>query len=109
MVEGFEPAIVAPGLMVRVGFSARSLHRLLQGKQEGAYTTTHYAKFKSFAKKADTRMKVFTQKRNPLTGSTEWDMEDEDYDYHQEIARSAFADMLHDTERNKKIYSGYKD
>lgn len=29
-------------------------------------------------------------------------MEDEDYDYHQEIARSAFADMLHDTERNKK-------
>lgn len=47
-------------------------------------------------------MKLFTQKRNPLTGSTEWDMEDEDYDYHQEIARSAFADMLHDTERNKK-------
>ncbi|KAG6446606.1 protein arginine N-methyltransferase 7 isoform X2 [Manduca sexta] len=47
-------------------------------------------------------MKVFTQKRNPITGSTEWDMQDEDYDYHQEIARSAFADMLHDTERNKK-------
>ncbi|KAL0871706.1 hypothetical protein ABMA27_004219 [Loxostege sticticalis] len=49
-------------------------------------------------------MQVFTQKRNPLTGGTEWDVQHEDYDYHQEIARSAFADMLHDTERNKKYY-----
>ncbi|XP_039755743.1 protein arginine N-methyltransferase 7 [Pararge aegeria] len=48
------------------------------------------------------KMHVFTQKRNPITGSTEWDVQHEDYDYHQEIARSAFADMLHDTERNKK-------
>lgn len=31
-------------------------------------------------------------------------MQDENYDYHQEIARSAFADMLHDTERNQKYY-----
>lgn len=49
-------------------------------------------------------MQVFTQKRNPLTGGTEWDVQHKDYDYHQEIARSAFADMLHDTERNKKYY-----
>ncbi|KAL4702422.1 hypothetical protein ACJJTC_003047 [Scirpophaga incertulas] len=49
-------------------------------------------------------MQVFTQKRNPITGSIEWDIQQEDYDYHQEIARSAFADMLHDTERNKKYY-----
>ncbi|XP_049874174.1 protein arginine N-methyltransferase 7 isoform X2 [Pectinophora gossypiella] len=49
-------------------------------------------------------MNVFTQKRNPITGATEWDMQHEDYDYHQEIARSAFADMLHDTERNKKYH-----
>lgn len=47
-------------------------------------------------------MKVFTQKRNPITGSTEWDVQDENYDFHQEIARAGFADMLHDTERNKK-------
>ncbi|GBP58490.1 Protein arginine N-methyltransferase 7 [Eumeta japonica] len=47
-------------------------------------------------------MQVFTLKRNPLTGDTEWDVQHEEYDYHQEIARSAFADMLHDTERNKK-------
>ena len=50
------------------------------------------------------KMQVFTQKRNPITGCTEWDVQHEDYDYHQEIARSAFADMLHDTERNKKYY-----
>lgn len=51
-------------------------------------------------------MKVFLQKRNPLTGSTEWDigLDHDEYDYHQEIARSAFADMLHDTERNKMYY-----
>ncbi|XP_052758972.1 protein arginine N-methyltransferase 7 isoform X1 [Galleria mellonella] len=58
---------------------------------------------RSFSQSED-RMQVFTQKKNPITGSTEWDVQHEDYDYHQEIARSAFADMLHDTERNKKYY-----
>ncbi|CAG4946707.1 unnamed protein product [Parnassius apollo] len=58
--------------------------------------------FKSCAPK--NIMQVFTQRRNPITGSTEWDVQHEDYDYHQEIARSAFADMLHDSERNKKYY-----
>lgn len=62
------------------------------------------SRLKSVTKRTDTKMKVFTQKRNPLTGSTEWDVEDEDYDYHQEIARSSFADMLHDTERNQKYH-----
>lgn len=47
-------------------------------------------------------MQVFTQKRNPLTGSFEWATQRDDYDYQQEIARSAFADMLHDEERNQK-------
>ncbi|KAJ0178126.1 hypothetical protein K1T71_005949 [Dendrolimus kikuchii] len=61
-------------------------------------------RFKSTNSSSEVRMKVFTQKRNPITGSTEWDMQDEDYDYHQEIVRSAFADMLHDTERNKKYF-----
>lgn len=28
--------------------------------------------------------------------------ESDSFDYHQEVARSAFADMLHDTERNEK-------
>jgi protein arginine N-methyltransferase 7 len=44
-------------------------------------------------------MNVFTIKVNPVTGKSEWELQNEDYDYHQEIARSAFADMLHDTER----------
>ncbi|RVE53723.1 hypothetical protein evm_001615 [Chilo suppressalis] len=58
----------------------------------------------SFVPSYQATMQVFTQKRNPITGDTEWDVQHEDYDFHQEIARSAFADMLHDTERNKKYY-----
>ncbi|XP_069687860.1 protein arginine N-methyltransferase 7-like isoform X2 [Periplaneta americana] len=54
------------------------------------------------------RMSVFTIKVNPVTGKSEWELQNEDYDYHQEIARSAFADMLHDTERNQKYYIGVK-
>lgn len=50
------------------------------------------------------KMSVFTQKKNPITGKTEWDIQHEDYDYHQEIARSSFADMLHDSERNRKYH-----
>lgn len=34
--------------------------------------------------------------------------ETEYFDYHQEIARSAFADMLHDTERNQKYFQALK-
>lgn len=53
-------------------------------------------------------MQVFTQKKNPITGDTEWDVQHENYDYHQEIARSAFADMLHDHERNRKYEEALK-
>lgn len=51
-------------------------------------------------------MSVFTQKLNPLTGKCDWEVQDENYDYHQEIARSSFADMLHDKERNQKYFLG---
>lgn len=44
-------------------------------------------------------MSIFTQCLNPLTGTATWEEKDQDYDYHQEVARSAFADMLHDHER----------
>lgn len=44
-------------------------------------------------------MSIFTQNINPITGITSWEEKDPDYDYYQEIARSAFADMLHDHER----------
>lgn len=44
-------------------------------------------------------MNIFTQNINPITGQTVWEEKDPDYDYYQEIARSSFADMLHDTER----------
>ncbi|XP_076988924.1 protein arginine N-methyltransferase 7 isoform X1 [Tamandua tetradactyla] len=51
-------------------------------------------------------MKVFCGRANPTTGSVEWLEEDEQYDYHQEIARSSYADMLHDKDRNIKYYQG---
>lgn len=36
-------------------------------------------------------------------------IKDEAFDYYQEVARSAFADMLHDTERNQKYSQGLKE
>ncbi|NXF16902.1 ANM7 methyltransferase, partial [Rhodinocichla rosea] len=51
-------------------------------------------------------MKTFCGRANPTTGSMEWLEEGEDYDYHQEIARSRYADMLHDKDRNVKYYQG---
>ena len=42
---------------------------------------------------------IFVQALNPMTGKMEWKNQPEDYDYQQELARAAFADMLHDTER----------
>ncbi|XP_071957557.1 protein arginine N-methyltransferase 7-like [Antedon mediterranea] len=52
--------------------------------------------------------KPFCARINVITGETEWVMENEIYDYHQEIARSGYTDMLHDHERNKKYYEGIK-
>ncbi|XP_014600290.1 PREDICTED: protein arginine N-methyltransferase 7 [Polistes canadensis] len=48
------------------------------------------------------KMTLFTQCLNPITGTATWEEKAQDYDYHQEVARSAFADMLHDHERNHK-------
>lgn len=53
-------------------------------------------------------MSTFKQIRNPITGRSEWEPQCKDYDYHQEIARSAFADMLHDSERNQKYFAALK-
>ncbi|XP_043937449.1 protein arginine N-methyltransferase 7 isoform X2 [Protopterus annectens] len=53
-------------------------------------------------------MKPFRAVVNPTTGALAWVKEDEDYDYNQEIARSAYADMLHDHDRNRKYYEGIR-
>jgi protein arginine N-methyltransferase 7 len=46
-------------------------------------------------------MSTFTSRTNIVTGNHEWIfVDDENFDYQQELARSAFADMLHDHERN---------
>ncbi|KAG2469970.1 ANM7 methyltransferase, partial [Polypterus senegalus] len=53
-------------------------------------------------------MKTFCGRPNPTTGVLEWVAEDEEYDYHQEIARSSYADMLHDKDRNVKYFQGIR-
>uniref|UniRef100_A0A669C4M9 Protein arginine N-methyltransferase n=1 Tax=Oreochromis niloticus TaxID=8128 RepID=A0A669C4M9_ORENI len=53
-------------------------------------------------------MKTFYGRANPTTGALDWVEESEEYDYHQEIARSCYADMLHDHDRNKKYYEGIR-
>jgi len=46
-------------------------------------------------------MSTFSSRTNIVTGNHEWVFVDDDnFDYQQELARSAFADMLHDHERN---------
>ncbi|KAI7812114.1 protein arginine N-methyltransferase 7, partial [Triplophysa rosa] len=52
--------------------------------------------------------KTFCGRANPTTGALDWVEESEDYDYHQEIARSCYADMLHDKDRNEKYYQGIR-
>lgn len=44
-------------------------------------------------------MSVFASKFNPISGKVEWIQMDDAFDYSQQIARSAYADMLHDTDR----------
>ncbi|XP_046397806.1 protein arginine N-methyltransferase 7 isoform X2 [Ischnura elegans] len=51
---------------------------------------------------------MFKMKYNPILGKMEWELVDEDYDYHQEVARSGYADMLHDYERNQKYHVAVK-
>uniref|UniRef100_A0A8C1T832 Protein arginine N-methyltransferase n=1 Tax=Cyprinus carpio TaxID=7962 RepID=A0A8C1T832_CYPCA len=53
-------------------------------------------------------MKTFCGRANPTTGALDWVEESEEYDYHQEIARSCYADMLHDKDRNEKYYEGIR-
>ena len=48
-------------------------------------------------------MSTFTSRTNIVTGHNEWIFVDDDnFDYQQELACSAFADMLHDHERNRQ-------
>jgi len=51
---------------------------------------------------------VLVQAINHATGKNSWRMMPPDYDYNQEVARAAFADMLHDKERNQLYYAGLR-
>lgn len=48
------------------------------------------------------------QQYNPIVGKTEWKIVGSDYDCSQEIARSGYGDMLHDTDRNTKYKEAIK-
>lgn len=56
---------------------------------------------------AAANMRTFCGRANPSTGALDW-VEEEEYDFHQEIARSCYADMLHDHDRNQKYYEGIR-
>ncbi|KAK3799169.1 hypothetical protein RRG08_051443 [Elysia crispata] len=51
---------------------------------------------------------VFVSHTNLVTGKMDWIVQDENYDYVQEIARSGYGDMLHDTDRNIKYYKAIR-
>ncbi|XP_059148867.1 protein arginine N-methyltransferase 7-like isoform X2 [Physella acuta] len=65
-------------------------------------------KNKRIAEELDSPKLTFVSRVNPLTGKMDWVVQDEHYDYVQEIARSGYGDMLHDTDRNKKYYLAIK-
>ncbi|KAJ0068921.1 hypothetical protein NL108_014900 [Boleophthalmus pectinirostris] len=53
-------------------------------------------------------METFTGRVKPACGAEETREEREEEDFHQDIARSSFADMLHDHDRNIKYYQGIR-
>lgn len=53
-------------------------------------------------------MLVLNEVPNPVTGKTDMELNNEDLDLYMDTARSAFGDMLHDTERNQKYYRAIK-
>lgn len=45
---------------------------------------------------------IFIPQFNPVVGRMQWKDVDPDYEFNQEIARSGYGDMLHDSDRNHK-------
>ncbi|ODN02752.1 Protein arginine N-methyltransferase 7 [Orchesella cincta] len=50
----------------------------------------------------------FVDRINCTTGKHEWVEVPHDYDYHTEISRSAYADMLHDHDRNMRYFEALR-
>ncbi|PAA56310.1 hypothetical protein BOX15_Mlig031608g3, partial [Macrostomum lignano] len=62
----------------------------------------------SMAEQRQSEQLQFVNRLNPVTGEMEWTLLPVDYDYRQEIACSAYGDMLHDTARNKAYYNALR-
>ncbi|XP_077567916.1 protein arginine N-methyltransferase 7-like, partial [Stigmatopora nigra] len=54
-------------------------------------------------------MSGFCGRAKPTVCGFDCEAEGEKYDYHQEIARSRYGDMLYDQDRNKKYYQGIRE
>ncbi|CAB3408158.1 unnamed protein product [Caenorhabditis bovis] len=52
------------------------------------------------------RFEMFLERVNAITGEREWVVAEENYDMAQELARSRFADMIHDYDRNENYKRG---
>jgi len=65
-----------------------------------------FSKHDDDKKSGDEGAGVMVQSVNHATGENSWRLMPADYDYNQELARAAFADMLHDSERNRLYYRG---
>ncbi|VDM17929.1 unnamed protein product [Hydatigera taeniaeformis] len=53
-------------------------------------------------------LSTFTSCFNPITGMIQWNDVGDDYDFEQEVAQSAYADMLHDRDRNRRYYEALR-
>ncbi|VDO14257.1 unnamed protein product [Rodentolepis nana] len=51
---------------------------------------------------------TFVNQFNPRTGANQWMVVNDNYDYQQEIAQSAYADMLHDYDRNRRYHEAIR-
>ena len=65
-------------------------------------------RFKSFLRLVSTFERKmtfnFNQKFNPMSGQNEWQIGSEDSDEWQSVARSGFADMVNDSDRNRLYF-----
>jgi len=82
--------------------SSRRMPAVLdQAEGPASCSTAAGHRYKSENVKSKNSAGVLVQSVNHATGENTWKVMPEDYDYNQELARAAFADMLHDSERNQ--------
>ncbi|VDO85367.1 unnamed protein product, partial [Schistosoma curassoni] len=64
--------------------------------------TSHYCRSLTVRLPSMKTEHIFIPQFNPVVGRMQWKDVDPDYEFNQEIARSGYGDMLHDSDRNHK-------